>query len=158
MESDLLPKLYANRIKQNQRINYLEKSIYRPNCVFRFLSFYKSIILIEVRKEKPLLFSNCNQANSTKKLIRLSFYKDIFRKYPNRYENIISTLCENLDSLDEPEARASMIWIIGEYAERIDNADELLHSFLDGFQVILLAYVGAKPSNWLFYRMTIGKL
>jgi vesicle coat complex subunit len=36
--------------------------------------------------------------------------------------------------LDEPEARASMIWIIGEYAERIDNADELLHSFLDGFQ------------------------
>ena len=30
--------------------------------------------------------------------------------------------------------RASMIWIIGEYAERIDNADELLESFLDGFQ------------------------
>ena len=30
--------------------------------------------------------------------------------------------------------RASMIWIIGEYAERIDNADELLESFLEGFQ------------------------
>jgi vesicle coat complex subunit len=27
-----------------------------------------------------------------------------------------------------------MIWIIGEYAERIDNADELLESFLEGFQ------------------------
>ena len=26
-----------------------------------------------------------------------------------------------------------MVWIIGEYAERIDNADELLESFLDGF-------------------------
>lgn len=59
--------------------------------------------------------------------------KDIFRRYPNKYESIISTLCENLDSLDEPEARASMIWIIGEYAERIDNADELLTTFLDGF-------------------------
>ncbi|KAL3097457.1 hypothetical protein niasHS_003905 [Heterodera schachtii] len=59
--------------------------------------------------------------------------KDIFRKYPNRYEGIISTLCENLDTLDEPEARASMIWIIGEYAERIDNADELLESFVEGF-------------------------
>ncbi|VDO57615.1 unnamed protein product [Haemonchus placei] len=59
--------------------------------------------------------------------------KDIFRKYPNRYESIISTLCENLDTLDEPEARASMIWIIGEYAERIDNADELLESFVEGF-------------------------
>ncbi|XP_049279640.1 AP-1 complex subunit beta-1 isoform X1 [Anopheles funestus] len=60
--------------------------------------------------------------------------KDIFRKYPNKYESIISTLCENLDTLDEPEARASMVWIIGEYAERIDNADELLDGFLEGFQ------------------------
>ncbi|XP_048769031.2 AP-1 complex subunit beta-1-like isoform X2 [Ostrea edulis] len=60
--------------------------------------------------------------------------KDIFRKYPNKYESIIATLCENLDTLDEPEAKASMIWIIGEYAERIDNADELLESFLEGFQ------------------------
>ncbi|KAG8455656.1 hypothetical protein GDO86_001735 [Hymenochirus boettgeri] len=59
--------------------------------------------------------------------------KDIFRKYPNKYESVISTLCENLDSLDEPEARAAMIWIVGEYAERIDNADELLESFLEGF-------------------------
>lgn len=46
---------------------------------------------------------------------------------------MIATLCENLDSLDEPEARAAMIWIVGEYAERIDNADELLESFLEGF-------------------------
>ncbi|MEW5304817.1 MAG: hypothetical protein WDW36_007401 [Sanguina aurantia] len=59
--------------------------------------------------------------------------KDIFRRYPNRYESIIATLCDNLDSLDEPEAKASMIWIIGEYAERIDNADELLDSFLETF-------------------------
>ncbi|MEQ2160619.1 AP-1 complex subunit beta-1 [Goodea atripinnis] len=49
------------------------------------------------------------------------------------YESVIATLCENLDSLDEPEARAAMIWIVGEYAERIDNADELLESFLEGF-------------------------
>jgi len=27
-----------------------------------------------------------------------------------------------------------MIWILGEYAERIDNADELLGSFLEAFQ------------------------
>eukprot|EP01040_Poterioochromonas_malhamensis_P002497 gene2497-2654_t len=60
--------------------------------------------------------------------------KDIFRKYPNKYEGIISTLCENLEDLDEPEAKASMVWIIGEYAERIDNADELLESFLETFQ------------------------
>ncbi|KAI5413138.1 hypothetical protein KIW84_057663 [Lathyrus oleraceus] len=59
--------------------------------------------------------------------------KDIFRRYPNTYESIIATLCKSLDTLDEPEAKASMIWIIGEYAERIDNADELLESFLESF-------------------------
>ena len=59
--------------------------------------------------------------------------KDIFRKYPNKYESIIATLCENLEELDEPEAKASMVWIIGEYAERIDNADDLLESFLETF-------------------------
>ena len=60
--------------------------------------------------------------------------KDIFRRYPNRYESIIATLCDNLDTLDEPLAKASMVWIIGEYAERIDNADELLDTFLETFE------------------------
>jgi AP-1 complex subunit beta-1 len=27
-----------------------------------------------------------------------------------------------------------LIWIIGEYAEKIENADELLAIFLDGFK------------------------
>ena len=59
--------------------------------------------------------------------------KNIFRKYPNRYESIISTLCENLDSLDEPEAKAAMIWVIGQYADRIENSDVLLDDFLFSF-------------------------
>ncbi|KAJ7630318.1 armadillo-type protein [Roridomyces roridus] len=59
--------------------------------------------------------------------------KDIFRKYPATYEGIIPTLCANLDELDEPEAKASLIWIIGEYASKIDNADELLNIFVDTF-------------------------
>ena len=60
--------------------------------------------------------------------------KDIFRKYPNRYESLIPTLCENLEELDESEAKASMIWIIGEYAEKIQNAGELLTAFMDTFE------------------------
>jgi len=59
--------------------------------------------------------------------------KDIFRKYPSRYEGIIPTLCANLDDLDEPESKASLIWILGDYAEKIDNADEILATFLDTF-------------------------
>ncbi|RVD90036.1 uncharacterized protein DFL_001019 [Arthrobotrys flagrans] len=59
--------------------------------------------------------------------------RNIFRKYPNQYESIISTLCENLDSLDEPEAKAAMIWVIGQYADRIENSDVLLDDFLYGW-------------------------
>ncbi|SCZ94671.1 BZ3500_MvSof-1268-A1-R1_Chr12-3g04035 [Microbotryum saponariae] len=59
--------------------------------------------------------------------------KDIFRKYPQRYEGIIPTLCASLDELDEPEAKASLIWILGEYASNIDNAAELIGSFLTNY-------------------------
>lgn len=61
-------------------------------------------------------------------------FRNIFRKYPNKYESIISTLCEHMDSLDEPEAKAAMIWVIGQYADRIENADVLLDDFLFSFQ------------------------
>ena len=60
--------------------------------------------------------------------------RNIFRKYPNRYEGIISILCEHLDSLDEPEAKAAMIWIIGQYADRIENSEILLDDFLYSFK------------------------
>ncbi|KAI9772065.1 MAG: beta-adaptin [Geoglossum simile] len=58
--------------------------------------------------------------------------KDIFRRYPG-YEGIIPTLCKCIDDLDEPNARGSLIWIVGEYAEKISNADEILSGFVDGF-------------------------
>ncbi|POS83116.1 Adaptor protein complex beta subunit [Erysiphe pulchra] len=58
--------------------------------------------------------------------------RDIFRKYPG-YEGIIPTLCKYIDDLDEPNARGALIWIVGEYAEKISNADEILSGFVDGF-------------------------
>ncbi|KAJ3213551.1 hypothetical protein HDU67_002761 [Dinochytrium kinnereticum] len=56
------------------------------------------------------------------------------QKYPNRYESIIGVLCENLEELDEVEAKASMIWIIGQYSDRIENANELLEQFMETFK------------------------
>ncbi|RSL59747.1 hypothetical protein CEP53_005665 [Fusarium sp. AF-6] len=58
--------------------------------------------------------------------------KDILRKYPG-YEGVIPTLCQHIDELDEPNARGSLIWIVGEYAEKINNADEILESFVESF-------------------------
>ncbi|KAK9467311.1 adaptin N terminal region-domain-containing protein [Lipomyces arxii] len=58
--------------------------------------------------------------------------RDILRRYPG-YEGVIATLCQGIDELDEPEARAAMIWIIGEYADKIDNALEILEMFVRSF-------------------------
>ncbi|KAG9048383.1 hypothetical protein FS837_013020 [Tulasnella sp. UAMH 9824] len=73
--------------------------------------------------------------------------KDIFRRYPNEYESVIPTLCENMDDLAEPESKAAIVWIIGQYANRIDNSLELLedlsYSFLEDPVEVQLALLTA---------------
>ncbi|KAL7712013.1 Clathrin/coatomer adaptor adaptin-like N-terminal domain-containing protein [Entamoeba marina] len=39
--------------------------------------------------------------------------KDLFRKYPQKYLPVITKLCDNLSTLDDSNAKAAMIWIIG---------------------------------------------
>ena len=80
--------------------------------------------------------------------------KDIFRRYPGKYEGIIPKLCENLDVLDEPEAKASMVWIIGQFANRIDNADELMddltYNFLEESTEVQFALVTAAVKLFIY--------
>ncbi|EJD06010.1 Adaptor protein complex beta subunit [Fomitiporia mediterranea MF3/22] len=80
--------------------------------------------------------------------------KDIFRRYPGRYEGIIPKLCENLDALDEPEAKAAMIWIIGQFADRIENSDELLddlvYNFLEEPTEVQLALLSAVVKLFIY--------
>lgn len=78
--------------------------------------------------------------------------KDIFRRFPDRYEKIIPTLCENLDLLDEPEAKAAIIWIVGQYAERIENAEDLMENLTYSF---LEESTEVRPNlYWSFSLMT----
>jgi vesicle coat complex subunit len=59
--------------------------------------------------------------------------KDIFRRYPNRYESIIKDFWDNLKALNFADERAAMIWIIGEYADKISNSVLLIESFAENF-------------------------
>ncbi|KAF5097044.1 hypothetical protein D0Z03_001498 [Geotrichum reessii] len=58
--------------------------------------------------------------------------KDILRKYKH-FDAAIPALCQNMDDFDEPEARAAIVWIMGEYAEKIENAGDILNTFVSGF-------------------------
>jgi AP-1 complex subunit beta-1 len=59
--------------------------------------------------------------------------KDIFRKFPNKYESLIKDLCSKLLEYYEPEAKASIIWIVGEYAEKIEESEKIIDGFADSF-------------------------
>ena len=48
--------------------------------------------------------------------------KDIFRRFPHKYEKLVKDLVEKVAEYSEPEARASVAWIIGEYADKIVNS------------------------------------
>ncbi|KAG4304369.1 hypothetical protein PORY_002079 [Pneumocystis oryctolagi] len=59
--------------------------------------------------------------------------KDILRKYPNEYESTVLALCDNLNNLNNPDAKSAMIWIIGQYSDIIGNSYELLNNFFSTF-------------------------
>lgn len=74
---------------------------------------YLPILYFQVSEDPLFLFpnlgwGNCYYFSQVNYVVQeaIVVIKDIFRKYPNKYESIISTLCENLDTLDEPEARS----------------------------------------------------
>lgn len=60
--------------------------------------------------------------------------RNIFRKYPSTFEACIPQLCEHIDALDEPESKAAMIWVLGEYSDRIENSASLIDDFLFSFK------------------------
>lgn len=57
--------------------------------------------------------------------------RDIFRRYPNTFESAMAIVNENLKTLNDPDSKAALIWIIGEYSDRIDGAETQLTKFMD---------------------------
>jgi len=77
--------------------------------------------------------------------------KDILRRYPERYDSVIPILCENINVLDEPEAKAAIIWIIGQNALKIENADELMdnltYTFLEEATEVRYSTIASPQQN-----------
>lgn len=91
--------------------------------------------------------------------------RDIFRRYPGHYDTVLGHMTSNLDlesGLDDPEAKAAWCWILGEYADKISGADDMLEGYIElfdeesiGVQLTLLTAAvkvflkvpGQKPSS-----------
>mmetsp|Transcript_37108 Transcript_37108/g.27020 ORF Transcript_37108/g.27020 Transcript_37108/m.27020 type:complete len:183 (-) Transcript_37108:1630-2178(-) len=59
--------------------------------------------------------------------------RNIFRKAPKKYTKLVGDLCEKMQSYTEPESKAAIIWIIGEYADKITNSEKLMQEFIETF-------------------------
>lgn len=57
----------------------------------------------------------------------------ILRKYPKKHESLIKDVCAQVERIDEPESKAALIWILGEFAEKIEKPHEILQRFIDSF-------------------------
>ena len=59
--------------------------------------------------------------------------KNIFRRFPTKYERLISFLVDKLEHYTEPEPKAAIIWIIGEYADKIENSETMIEQLTEVF-------------------------
>ncbi|KAJ2331772.1 beta-adaptin [Coemansia sp. RSA 2681] len=59
--------------------------------------------------------------------------RDVFRRYPQTFADVVPTICEHIDLVNEPDAKAALIWILGEYSEHISNIGSLLGASLESF-------------------------
>jgi len=59
--------------------------------------------------------------------------QSIVRKYPRRFEGAFVALCESLSDLTDPRAKAAFVWLLGEYAQHIDDGEARLEQCVDSF-------------------------
>lgn len=57
----------------------------------------------------------------------------ILRKYPKKFDSLIKDIMDQMRRIDEPESKSAFIWILGEYSDKIEGAEEKLQFFVDSF-------------------------
>lgn len=59
--------------------------------------------------------------------------KNIFRKYPTQFDLAVPEIVRHYRDMDEPEAMLAVVWIVGQYCDRIDGCDVILRHYVSGF-------------------------
>lgn len=130
--------LLANEKNADQLVNELKEYSMEVDIEFvrrSIKAIGQTAIKIESSAEKcvnVLLDLLDNKANYVIQEVAVVI-KDILRRYKGRFEGALSILFQNFDEIDEPESKAAIVWILGEYPAKIENASEILDGFIDTF-------------------------
>lgn len=60
--------------------------------------------------------------------------KNILRKYPGKFNSAIDELAKHSHLIEEPSAKAAMVWIIGQHGEIIPNSFSILEDLTSSFK------------------------
>lgn len=56
------------------------------------------------------------------------------RKFPGKYERqLLDDVVKKSDEYYEIEAKASLLWIVGEYAEKIKSSQKIIEGYCNDF-------------------------
>ncbi|CAN8063503.1 unnamed protein product [Agarophyton chilense] len=58
--------------------------------------------------------------------------KDVLRCYPRQFDEIVPQMCESAEHVQDPKAKSALVWIIGEHADRLPSAVDMLDVIVDG--------------------------
>lgn len=59
--------------------------------------------------------------------------KNILRKYPGEFDYVIPKITLLYELMDEPDAKVAVCWMIGQYSEKLDVAEQALNYFAQMF-------------------------
>lgn len=116
----------------SEYINSVDVSFVRKTI--QYIGKISSKINAAVRKCVDILFTCFDSKADYAIEEAIIVFCDILRKLPGEFESTLSTICSSFDKVHDTKAKASAIWILGEYAEIIENVDSLIDPFLDSFQ------------------------
>lgn len=60
-------------------------------------------------------------------------FKNVLRRYDN-FNDLVLEILPHKDKVEEPDARAALIWIVGEYSQLIPKVDQLLTDLVSAFR------------------------
>lgn len=64
----------------------------------------------------------------------IAVFRNILRKYPNRYKEEVVTFTKYMECIQEAEAKNAIIWIISNYSDILDNYAELFENFVSNIK------------------------
>lgn len=85
--------------------------------------------------------------------------KKLLQTQPSQHQEIITQMARLMDHITVPQARASILWLLGEYSERVPKiAPDVLRSLAKTFtnEVCIQLSLYLKPLT-IFFRKTLLK-